>query len=264
MLLADLIPPKSREISRADFSGMQNLLRIQSSGVWRWGVSTDLPPFSFRSSVDGSLMGLEIDLSKRLTAAVFGCTPLEAKNHIEFIEIPFADRMPAIVDGRVDSVIQIFAETQERQAHLNFAGCYMSGRPALIANRDCEPVTSMKDLGHLKVAVLQGSTGAELIERNVKRANMLFLPTTADCLRAVEAGQADAFWGSQAENFFHLDRSQGRLHEVLMDSPAEPWKIAVRKDADDMARFMNQQMEEMITSGVLARLVRQWFRPSML
>jgi ABC-type amino acid transport substrate-binding protein len=243
---------------------MANMLKIQSDGTWRWGISTDMPPFAFRSSVDGSLMGLEIDLAKRLTAAVFGCTPVEAKGHIEFVEIPFADRVPAIVDGRVDSVIEIFAETEERKTHLTFAGCYMSGRPALIANAECEPVTSLKQLSQLKVAVLDGSTGGDIIEHKVKRANLLFLPTTSDCLRAVQSGQADAFWGSHAENFFHLDQSKGKLHEILMDSPAEPWKIAVRKDAEDMARFLNEQMETMITTGTLARLVRQWFRPTMI
>lgn len=241
------------------YADMPRVARLRGQGVWRWGVSSDMPPLSYRNSITGHYSGLEIDIAKHLTSSFFGVDIAAVGPHIQFIEVDFADRISSLMEHRVDSVIEVFVENPERLEMVNFAGCYLSGKPALVANADCPEIRDLSDLRQRRIAVLEASTGSRLLE-DIAPHSGIVLPNATECMDAVRNGTVDAFWGSLAENFSYLNDGRSHFTQFALNVPAEPWKIAVRKDAPDLSSVINSYMCGLIADGTLACLMDRWFR----
>jgi len=81
--------------------------RILASGELRVGTTGDFPPLTMRDR-DGRLFGLEIDLVQALASSM--------NLKVNFVELPFAELIPAVERGDVDLAIAGMTITPERNA----------------------------------------------------------------------------------------------------------------------------------------------------
>jgi len=120
---------------------------------------------------DGQLMGLEVDLVRALA---------ENMNlKVTFVEIPFAELIPAIERGEIDLAIAGMTITPERNARVAFAGPYLISGNTLLARKrelaDTEDPAQLDD-PKLSFATLDSSTSERFVRARLPKARLVTLP----------------------------------------------------------------------------------------
>jgi len=140
--------------------------KIVERGELRVGTTGKQPPLTVRSK-EGDLMGYEIELATMLA---------EAMNlKVQFVEMPFADLLPALASGSVDVVMSGMTMTPERNLKVAFVGPYIvSGKSILAKAQRLAEIdeTAEIDRAPIRVAALKGSTSESFVERVMPHATL--------------------------------------------------------------------------------------------
>ena len=131
--------------------------RILASGELRVGTTGDFPPLTMRDR-DGQLFGLEVDLVRALASSM--------NLKVSFVQIPFAELIPAVERGDVDLAIAGMTITPERNARVAFAGPYLiSGNTLLTRKRELAEAEhpAQLDDAQLSFATVESSTSARFV-----------------------------------------------------------------------------------------------------
>lgn len=103
---------------------------------------------------------------------------------IKYVVVPFADLLPALLDGRGDIAVANLTLTPEREAIVDFAaGAHGSVDELLVTHRSVNDVRSLEDLAGRRIVVLAGSSYAE----HLHALNRLF---EAEGLATIEIREA--------------------------------------------------------------------------
>lgn len=259
--------PRAYTIPAVDLRDAPNLRAIRERGTWRFGVSADMHPLAGIDAVTGEWSGFEVDLARIVAQSLFQCSAGarcaggSRCAHVAFQPTPFGDRIGTLQRGEVDTVIAVFADTAARREQVTFAGHYLTGKPALLLGPDSPQVTSIDDFAGLRLAVLPGSTGVQHVVELAPRALPQEMEDTTACHAALVTGQAQAFWGSELENHGFLQAAGPEFRQVVLPVRSEPWAFGVQKGAQDLRRYINDVVAELVASWTLDRLRRRWFRP---
>src|SRR5262249_39745484 len=125
--------------------------RILKAGELRVGTSADSPPLTVHDR-DGKPMGLEIDLVQALGANM--------NVKVGFVEMRFAELIPALERGEIDLAVAGMTITPERNARVAFVGPYfVSGNTLLARKRELAEAQDIAQLDDPKLsfAALDGS-----------------------------------------------------------------------------------------------------------
>jgi polar amino acid transport system substrate-binding protein len=121
---------------------------IRARGYLVVAVREGWQPLSFRDR-DGNLVGLEIDIARGLATAIFA-----DPEALELRVVPNGDRLPAVLEDRVDVAIAGVTLTSGRQRLLSFSPpYYLDGAAVLV--RDPQ-YRRLEDLRRRRLGVLQG------------------------------------------------------------------------------------------------------------
>ena len=170
----------------------QTLDNIKSKGVLTCGVTSGTPGFSSADST-GNYTGLDIDVCKGVTAAIFG-----SPDKIKFVPLSAPQRFTAIQSGEVDILSRNTTWTLGREAQLGLLfgpTVFYDGQGFLV--KKSANIKSAKQLSGATVCVQPGTT-TELNLADYFRANKLELKTVViENLDEVEnaffSGRCDAF-----------------------------------------------------------------------
>jgi polar amino acid transport system substrate-binding protein len=148
----------------------ESLQRILSSGELRAGTTGDVPSLTMRDR-DGQLFGLEIDLVRAMASAM--------NLKVRFVELPFAELIPALERGEIDLAVAGMTITPERNARVAFAGPYfISGNTLLTRSRELAETDDSARLDDPKLAigVLESSTSAKFVSTHLPKAKLVTKP----------------------------------------------------------------------------------------
>ncbi|MEU0172674.1 glutamate ABC transporter substrate-binding protein [Streptomyces massasporeus] len=202
---------------------------------YRWGYRNP------NSGKTAELEGFDIDLVHHIAKDILG-----DPDAVQFKAIPTDQRIPAIQDGRVDMVVRTMTINCARIADVAFSAPYFKTGQQVLAPKS-SPVTGYDDtLADRRICTAAGSTAFTALEADQKDGTLpastdisTTVPNQLDCLVRLQLGEVDvvvtdgALAASQA--------AQDPTVQLKGDAfTAEYYGVAMKKDADDLVRRVNQ------------------------
>jgi len=235
-------------------AGTSNQLeRILKNGELRVGLSGNQPPLNMKNK-SGEIVGLEVDLVRELTNSM----GLEAR----FVEMPFAELLPALEADRVDLVISGMTITPERNARVAFAGPYLiSGKSVLSKSEEITYVDSPEslDLAERTYAALAGSTSERFVKKAMPNAQLVTTPDYDTAVQKVIAGEVDALVADFPICAVSVLRyPEEELSMLVTPFTVEPLGIALPPGDPLFVNLVQNYLRTLDDTGILVQLKARW------
>jgi len=215
------------------------------------GVDQNTYSFSYPDPASGQLIGFDIDIAKEIARAIFG-----SPDAIQFIAIDQEDRIPAILDGRVDVVVDTMTITCRRLLDVSFSTEYLTAGQRVLVNRGSS-LRGLEDLGGRKVCAAKGTTSLQAIQQAPSHPVAVGAEVTVDCMVLLQQGQVDAI--STDDTVLAGYAAQDQSTEVVGPRFSdEPYGVAVSKSAPEFVRFINAVLERVRADGTWTMLYEHW------
>ena len=202
---------------------------------YRWGYRNP------NSGKTAELEGFDIDLVHRIAKDILG-----DPDAVQFKAIPTDQRIPAIQDGRVDMVVRTMTINCDRIADVAFSAPYFKTGQQVLAPKS-SPVKGYDDtLADRRICTAAGSTAFAALEADQKDGKLpastdisTTVPNQLDCLVRLQLGEVDAVVTDGA--LAASQAAQDPTVQLKGDAfTAEYYGVAMKKDADDLVRRVNQ------------------------
>ncbi|MER5376023.1 glutamate ABC transporter substrate-binding protein [Streptomyces sp. NPDC002553] len=210
---------------------------------YRWGYRDP-------NNSGAALEGFDIDLVRRIAQDVLG-----DPDAVQFKAIPTNQRIPAIQEGRVDMVVRTMTISCARIKDVAFSAPYFRTGQQVLAPKSSTVTGYDASLARKRICTAAGSTANTKLTDD-RRAGRLAasadisttVPNQLDCLVRLQLGEVDAVVTDGA-----LAASQAAQDPTveLKGGPftAEYYGVAMKKDADDLVRRVNQILERYRADG---------------
>ena len=228
------------------------LEEVRKKGVLTVGVRENIPPFSFRDLDSGGIVGVEVDLAEAI-AKKLGLP-------LKLVPVTAAERVEALLDGKVDLVAAAFTRTPDRAKVVDFSLTYFRTRQRVLAKKGA--VSTLKDLEGKKIAVVRGTTTEKNLRAVVPSATVLPLGNLRDAVDVFRRGEADLVSGDGVLLYGYLQTLQKDQYEIPSEIALaeEPYAMAVRLGDGKFLDFVNGVLVDLKKSGEAEKIFAKWFR----
>lgn len=189
-------------------------------------ICTHLPYEPFEFTKDGEIVGFDIDVLK-IAADAEGLKTKVIDTPWETITTGNATK-----NGDCDVSAGAMTITPEREAVMDFSDPYFEATQALLVKKGA-PYTSLEDLAGKRIAVQEGTTGADYVKKNLpKGAKAVSFEDSALMMTAVKTGKVDA--GVNDNGLVDYFVSQNPDTEVSKEfQTGESYGFGVKKGGND-------------------------------
>ena len=264
----DPLPELPEPGGRFDDAFVQSLV---DRGTIRVGVSPDTLLFGSRNldyvagNPDGDLPyeGFDIDILVEVALAILGGDRTDIADHIEFVAMPFRDRLPKLQSGDVDLVAHTMTINCSRWQQIAFTAEYFTAGQRVLVLRD-SPHRSIEDLVDADATICSpagGTSEQTLIERFPDLARVAPVDT-ANCLVLVQQGAVDAITSDDTV-LGGLAAQDPATVVVGEQFTTEPYGLGAASENVEFIRFLNRLLEDMIADGRWAELYEKWLVPGL-
>ena len=200
------------------------------------GTGSTNPPWHFEDE-KGQLTGMDIAMAKILAKGLF-----DDVSKIEFVRQEASARVPNIVTGKVDVVIQFMTTSPARAQLVAFSRpYYVEGAALMVAPKSKFP--TFKDLTAAgkaaRVSVLQNVDADKLVHNALPEATVMQLDSQANVMQAVVAGRADAAVVDASTVKWLVKRNPGDYADPGHAFGSQLYGAAVRQGDPDWLNFVN-------------------------
>ena len=225
---------------------------IRRQGFVRVGVDTATLRLSSVDPATGDFEGFDVDIAREVARALF-----DNPDDIVFVGIPSSDRIAALVEGRVDMVVDVFTPTCARREEVDFSTNYFASQQ-LVLVRDDDPARTVDDLADHRICASAGSTTlANIDELPAEGLEAVPAAERADCLVMLQQGEVDGMSTNDTilAGFAAQDPNLRLLEGSISE---EPTAIGLPLGADDWVRYVNAVLEDVRSSGRWDQLYDVW------
>jgi len=233
------------------------MAEIRDRGALRVGVSADTLLFGARNPLSGRIEGFDIDMLKEVAKAIFGVDDEAAYDFLDFVVIPYSQRIPKLRSGEVDIVAHTMTINCVRWQQIAFSSEYYESGQRVLAEVT-SPYTSIDELNAAgaTVCVPDGSTNQEKLA-DFPAIKAVALPDISDCLVALQAGEVQAITGD--DTVLAGLGAQDPVTAVVGDSfTAEPYGLGIAAEHVDFVKFVNALLEAMRSDGSWQSIYDRW------
>lgn len=231
-----------------------DLKTIQDRGYLVVAVREHWRPLSFRHEA-GDLVGLEVDLARQLAQRLFG-----DPDALVLEVVTNRERLPAVLEDRVDLAIAGLTQTPERMRLVSFSlPYYVDGAGFLV--REDRPIT-LQSLARGRIGLLQGSSTLAAVRYLLPQAQVVPLASYRAGQEALQQGQVDAFSGD-VTTLVGWQQEQAGYQILPTLITADPLAIALPHGTqfNDLRQVVNQSLREWHQTGWLEERTRFWGLP---
>jgi ABC-type amino acid transport substrate-binding protein len=219
---------------------------------FRIGIAPVYMPLAYKFR--GQLVGLEVDFAEQLGK--------ELDKQITFVEIPWPELIPALVEGKIDIIMSGMSITKERAQLVSFAEPYMQiGQMALVRARDVSGFSKLESFLDTtsRVGFVSNTTGAQAAKEIFSKAKLTPQPTVDDGVAALRKGVIDVFI-HDAPTVWRIGGNPGERELVGLYWPLtkEPLAWAVRKSDVPLHFALSGKVKEWELSGRLKEFTNRW------
>lgn len=227
------------------------MARIAARGRLIAGVDQGKYLVGYRNPITGELEGSDIDIVRRIAAAIFG-----DPSKVQFVVLDIADRVGAIERGQVDVVVNNFSVTCERQKSVEFSSAYLAATARVLVPVG-SGVREVEDLAGKRVCTSAGSTTEDMLRGLPVRFDLEILPGIPDCMVELQRGRAAAV-SSDDVILAGLAAQDPQTQVVGRSLLSSDYAVGMRRDAPDLVRFVNGVVEQARADGSLAASDNRW------
>jgi polar amino acid transport system substrate-binding protein len=227
---------------------------IQQRGKLLIGVKADSRPLGFQDG-QGKLQGLEIDIARQLAQELFG-----SPEAVVLEPLKNQDRLPAIIDDRLDLVIAKVTVTPGRSRLVDFSPYYYLDGTGIITSQPT--IQHLSDLTTKAIAVLNHSSTIAVIRAALPKARLVGVSSYQEAQTKLETGQVDAFaadnsllagWVQEFPSYHQLpERLSGDALAIVMPKGLQ---------YEELRQKVNTAISGWRTSGWLRERIRYWKLP---
>lgn len=219
----------------------------------RVGVTPNYPPIIFKPR--GLISGVEADLANAL--AIF------LNRQVQFIELPWINQIPALLNNKIDIIMSGMSKTMEREVQIAFSvPFYRLGQLPLVRRSSLNKYKTWRSIYFIdgKVGVVKGTTGELLVDRELKKAEKMVFTSGEEAAKALVRRKIDMMV-FDAPFLKYLAKDYGN-HDVatLSFSPLSEEFLAwgVRKDDSELLEGANRFLQEWEKNGKLEDVLSKW------
>jgi polar amino acid transport system substrate-binding protein len=226
---------------------------IQARGRLIAGVDQGKYLMGYRDPQTGQLRGADIDLARQIAAAILGGPDPK----VQFVVLDIADRPQALIDKRVDVVVNSFTITCARQKQVEFSTPYLAASQRLLVTKE-SGISEVEQLAGKRVCTSKGSTTETVLRKPALRLDVVTYGGLPDCMLDLQRGRVDAVSSDQA--ILAGLAAQDPQTEVVGRALDEAFVgVGINRDQTDLVRFVNALLDRGRADGSLAALDRKWF-----
>ena len=241
---------------------IDTLKRIRETGAILIGVREASVPFSF---LDGQKQpqGYSVDLCLRAADAIKSELKLRTLD-VKFVPVSSANRIPALLEGKIDLECGSTTNTRDRATKVAFAYTTFVAGIKMLALK-ASNISSVDDLRGKTVVVTSGTTSEKMLKQlNDERLLKLSIIETRDhndSFKAIEEGKAIAFPMDDVLLYGLISKSKKPDDFAVVGKylSVEPYAIMMRKDEPQLERVVNHALIELFHSGEIRRIYTKWF-----
>jgi ABC-type amino acid transport substrate-binding protein len=223
-----------------------------AAGELKVGISPDYPPLVYKQ--DGHVVGIEADNAKAV-GDIIG-------QRISFVEMPFANLIPALKAGNIDVIMSGISVTPERSEQVTFTDSYMEmGQMAIMTTEKVAQFSQPWSIFRpgVRVGVEPGTTGAQFAASDLKDAEVKFFKDSAAAFAALRSNAIDVYI-HDAPTSWQLATATDNNDLISQYKPLTHEKLAwaVRKDDTRLAESLNSALRTMKGNGSLRYILNRW------
>ena len=227
---------------------------VKARGKLLVGVSDTTPPFSFRNS-DDSITGYDIDLvravAKRLNVG------------LEMMPLSSAERIPLLMEGKLDFVATSMTRTPERLNQIDFSHIYFVTPHAVVVKKS-SGITSVKQLSGRLVSSASTSTAGPNLKEVVPDVKLMYVRDYSIAFQDLKENKVDAFTTDETV-LRAIVRADGHPDEYMFLSDFTKSRnvgFALKKDESRFKDAVNVALLDVESSGEAAKIWDIWFGPA--
>jgi ABC-type amino acid transport substrate-binding protein len=239
------------------------LAEIRDRGELIVGTSIT-KPFEFHDPETDELVGFDVDLANEIAKSIG--VP------IKWVEMPFANLLPALKNHKVDMTIAAMYITPEREAAVDFSRPYQySGLVMVAAPKLVDQIHSIDDLAGLRVGVKIGATGEEVARQYKAQGIPLEIVQYQDTVASfldLEVGRVDVIFNDYLNTLIYLNDFNSDL-QIITDMQDDViylshvgFGIAVHQPNPELLMEINKTIMVMEQQEKIDELHSIWFNPT--
>jgi len=237
------------------------LKKAKDTGTLVIGYRESSLPFSYLNQANRPI-GYSIDICTDIVQAASEEVGRELT--VKWVPVTSENRFDAITSGKIDLECGSTTRNAERMQSVAFSPViFIAGTKLMVPHGS--PIKSFRDLKGKTVVVTAGTTNEQAIRQLSLRfslnINLIRVRDHADAFAVLSRGGADAYAGDDVLLYGFLAHSgAGKKFTITRDFLSyDPYGIMLRKNDPQFAAVVDKAVREVITSGDLGRLYKQWF-----
>jgi glutamate/aspartate transport system substrate-binding protein len=256
-------PPKAAAPATASAPvAIDTMRRIRDTGTIRIGVRESSVPFSFLDA-QKQPQGYSVDLCLRVAEAIKSELKMP-KLDVKFEPVTSSNRIPALLEGKVDLECGSTTNTRDRQKQVAFAYTTFVAGIKMLAKKSSN-VNSVEDLRNKTVVVTKGTTSEKIMkamnDERILKMKIVESPDHGESFRQVEDGSAIAFPMDDVLLYGLISKSKKPDDFAVVGKylSVEPYAIMMRKDEPAFEKVVNRALIDLFQSGEIRRIYAKWF-----
>ncbi len=238
--------------------------RVAQTGEFRIGYPTGSPPLSF-DDADGKPSGYSIELCRHIGRTLQRQLGLEKLDFTFVPLISMEDRLSAVEEGDVDIECGATTVTLSRRERVDFTLMTFITGSAVLSRKD-EPIGGTADLVGKRIAVMRGTTTADVL-RDFAKVNdagltLALVETHQQGMSLLNAGKVDGFASDRAMLIGQVFTDENARNEYEMTRSVlsfEPYALMVQRGDTRFRLAADRALAELYRSARIRRLYQNWF-----
>ncbi|MEM6402260.1 MAG: amino acid ABC transporter substrate-binding protein [Cyanobacteria bacterium P01_D01_bin.116] len=190
--------------------------KVKRTGVLTAGTSKDAFPFAYKDK-QGKLIGYSVDMLKLIQQQLE--KELGKKLQLKLVALNTDERIPNIINNKVDIVCDASSFTWERNKNVDFSFSYGATGTNLLVKKTSNLGDSKSLIGK-RIGVLAKTTNEKAIAQAQPKAKLVYFKDRQKAYTALEQGKIDAFASDGILLEAWLGRGQHyNTYKVVPDRP---------------------------------------------
>ena len=246
---------------------IDTLRRIRDTGTLTIGVRETSVPFSYIDA-QKQPQGYSVDLCLRVADAVKAELKMP-RLEVKFVPVSSSNRIPALLEGKIDLECGSTTNTRDRQKQVAFAYTTFVAGIKMLAKKSSN-VNSIEDLRGKPVVVTKGTTSEKMLktlnDERVLKIDIIESKDHGESFKAVEDGKAIAFPMDDVLLYGLISKAKKPDDFAVVGKylSVEPYAIMLRKDEPQFEKLVNRALIDLFQSGEIRRLYAKWFNTKEL
>jgi glutamate/aspartate transport system substrate-binding protein len=238
------------------------LASIKNTHVVRLGYRESSPPFSFLDQANRPI-GYSIELCEAVVDEI-GVEVDDANLKIEYIKVTSDDRIPAVLQNKIDLECGSTTANAERAKQVAFSPLMFVAGTKLMVPKGSS-VSAVTDLKGRTVVVTKGTTNEQAMHNVDKKLslglNILTSPDHEQSYQMLVDGKADAFATDDIllSGLIARHKSQDTFRVTGDYLSYDPYGIMFRKGEPQLAAVVERAFRKLGSNHDLIPLYNKWF-----